>query len=324
MSVQSHKVTIDEAGTTVAARLRTLFPDQSWNQVRRIIQSGRVRIDEQVCRDSGRRVKTDETIEVLKRGFPPNREAEKVKIRHLDKHLVIVEKPAGINTVRHPMERMWSRRRKALSPSLEDIVAGLISKAERNLRKPGRERLRVVHRLDKETSGLVVFTRSVSAERALGKQFHAHTVLRRYLALVPGRLRPQRVASFLVRDRGDGRRGSTRLPGQGKEAITHIEVEEELSRYTLISCRLETGRTHQIRIHLAELGNPVCGERVYNRKTNGEIWLDRSGAPRLALHAIELGFVHPASGETMHWSMPLPADLKEFLDRIRSKTAHQK
>jgi len=324
MPVQSHKVTVDESGTTLASRLRALFPDQSWNQVRRIIESERVRIDQQVCRDPARRVKADETIEVLKRAFPSSQVAEKVKIRHLDRHLVVVEKPAGINAVRHPMERAWSARRKALSATLEDIVPRLISKTERNLRKAGRQWLRVVHRLDKETSGLVVFARTVSAERALGKQFHAHTVLRRYLAVVPGRLKAQRVASYLVRDRGDRRRGSTPVPGQGKEAITHIDVEEELSEYSLISCRLETGRTHQIRIHLAELGHPVCGERVYNRQLNGEIRLDRSGVPRLALHALELGFVHPISGETMRWSMPLPPDLKEFLDRIRSKTANQK
>src|SRR6202040_38118 len=130
-------------------------------------------------------------------------------------------------------------------------------------RLPG-PRLRVVHRLDQETSGLVVFARTVPAERLLGMQFHAHTVTRRYLAVVPGRLDAGTVRSFLVRDRGDGRRGSTQSDADGKEAITHFEVAERLPGYTLLSCRLETGRTHQIRIHLAELGHPVCGEKVYN------------------------------------------------------------
>src|SRR5439155_12383212 len=115
-------------------------------------------------------------------------------------------------------------------------------------------------------------------------------------------------AYFLVRDRADGRRGSNRVTGLGKEAITHVQVEEQLPGYTLLSCRLETGRTHQIRIHLAELGQPICGEKVYNRKPGGEPIADNSGAPRLALHAAELGFIHPVSGEEMHWAMPLPTD----------------
>jgi 23S rRNA pseudouridine1911/1915/1917 synthase len=232
---------------------------------------------------------------------------------------VVVEKPAGLCTVRHPLERDWKERRRALAPTLEDVVAGLIARAE-GLRG-AQPRLRVVQRLDKETSGLVVFARTVAAERGLGKQFHAHTVTRRYLAVVPGRASPQRVCTFLVRDRGDGRRGSTNVAGVGKEAITHVEVAERLSGYTLVRCRLETGRTHQIRIHLAELGHPVCGDRVYCHRRDATVFEDRSGAPRLALHAAELGFRHPVSRANMRWEMPLPADLEALLARLREAGA---
>jgi 23S rRNA pseudouridine1911/1915/1917 synthase len=175
----------------------------------------------------------------------------------------------------------------------------------------------VVQRLDKETSGLVVFARTFAAERGLGRQFHAHTVIRRYLAIVPGKVASQRIATRFVRDRGDRRRGSTTQPEVGKEAVTHVEVVERLPGYTLLACRLETGRTHQIRIHLAELGHSLCGEKVYNREPGGEPRPDPSGAPRLALHAVELGFVHPVTGDAMHWTMPLPADLATFLERMR-------
>jgi 23S rRNA pseudouridine1911/1915/1917 synthase len=233
---------------------------------------------------------------------------------------VVVEKPAGISTVRHPAERDWSPRRKQLSPTLEDIVPRLIAERERRLAE-ARGRLRIVHRLDKETSGLLVFARTVAAEQGLGRQFRAHTVTRRYLAIVPGRVEPQTVATRLVRDRGDGRRGSTPAGSLGKEAITHVAMEERLPGYSLLSCRLETGRTHQIRIHLAELGHPVCGEKVYNRRPVGPPLPDDSGAPRLALHAFELGFLHPVSGAGLHWTMPLPKDLQAFLDGLRGQAA---
>jgi 23S rRNA pseudouridine1911/1915/1917 synthase len=181
--------------------------------------------------------------------------------------------------------------------------------------------LRIVQRLDKETSGLVVFARTVTAERGLGRQFHAHTVIRRYLAVVPGTVTAQRIATRLVRDRGDRRRGSTTQVGVGKEAVTHVEVIERLPGYTLVGCRLETGRTHQIRIHLAELGHPVCGEKVYNRQLGREPLPDMSGVARLALHAAELGLVHPVTGDAMHWTMPLPADLTAWLEQLRGRVS---
>jgi 23S rRNA pseudouridine1911/1915/1917 synthase len=301
----------EHAEKTLAAVLRAILPGQSWNQVRHLIESRRAKLNGELCLDPARRVHEGEVVEVLPRPAAKAEQPEQIVIRHLDEHLVVVEKPSGINTVRHPAERTWTQRRKALSPTLEDVVPRLIQRQEGRLQKGPPPRLRVVQRLDKETSGLVVFARTVAAERGLGKQFHAHTVHRRYLALVPGGVAKQIIRSRLVRDRGDGRRGSTALPGQGKEAVTHVEPVEGLPGYTLVACRLETGRTHQIRIHLAELGHPVCGEKVYGPRA------DDSGAPRLALHAAELGFRHPATGEELRWAMPLPADLEAFLDRLR-------
>jgi 23S rRNA pseudouridine1911/1915/1917 synthase len=309
----------DRAGLTLAAVLRGKFPGRSWSDVKRLIDTRRVLLNGEACRDSARRVEEGDRVEVLARPVSSAARPDSVKIRHLDEHLVVVEKPSGIPTVRHPAERTWSLRRKALHPTLEDMVPRLIAEREHRRRKGPPPRLRVVHRLDKETSGLVVFARTVAAERGLGKQFHAHSVARRYLAVIPGYLPPQRIATRLVRDRGDRRRGSTALPGVGKEAVTHIDVAERLRGYTLLWCRLETGRTHQIRIHLAEKGHPVCGEKVYNRDARGNVRPDQSGAPRLALHATELGFLHPVSGERLSWEMPLAADLTAFLQTIRRR-----
>ncbi len=313
----------EQAGLTLAAVLRQRLPGLSWNQVRRLIETRRARVNGELCLDPARRLKEGETVELLARPAAKPRQQEAIIIRHLDEHLVVVEKPSGVSTVRHPAERAWTERRKALSPTLEDLVPKLIRQREGRIRKGPLPRLRVVHRLDKETSGLVVFARTVAAERGLGKQFHAHTVTRRYLAVVPGFVPPQRIATRFVRDRGDGRRGSTDQPSIGKEAITHVDVMERLPGYTLLACRLETGRTHQIRIHLAELGHPVCGDKVYHHLPDGGEVPDHSQAPRLALHAVELGFVHPVTHQEMHWEMPLPPDLHAFLDRLRTAGRHK-
>jgi 23S rRNA pseudouridine1911/1915/1917 synthase len=319
MAAETFTITAEQVGQTLAAVLRQALPGRSWSEVRRLVAVRQVRIGGELCLDAARRLKEGDVVEVLGRPLPRPRHDDQVRIRHLDNDLVVVEKPSGISTVRHPSERDWNAERKALSPTLEDLLPRLIARAEGHFPKGPLPRLRIVHRLDKETSGLVVFARSVAAERGLGQQFKKHTAVRRYLAVVPGVVQAQRIESRLVRDRGDGRRGSLvkTLKGEGKVAITHVEVAERLPGYTVLSCRLETGRTHQIRIHLAELGHPVCGEKVYTRDVRGNVFVDGSGAPRLALHAAELGFVHPVTSAALHWTMPLPPDLDEFVRRVR-------
>jgi 23S rRNA pseudouridine1911/1915/1917 synthase len=163
----------------------------------------------------------------------------------------------------------------------------------------------------------MVFARSVEAERHLGKQFRKHTIERRYLAIVKGIVSEQTISTHLVRDRGDKRRGNTTLPGVGKRAVTHVKPVEVLRGHTLVECQLETGRTHQIRIHLAELGHPVAGDKVYNQPLFKPVIPDDSGAPRVMLHAAELGFEHPITGEKLHFKQPLPGDIEGVLRRLR-------
>jgi 23S rRNA pseudouridine1911/1915/1917 synthase len=312
---QSLVVTAAEAGQTLAAFLRAHLSGQTWTQIRRLILRRRVKIGGDLCMDAARRLAEGDTVEILDQSAPKPRQ-ERVLIHHLDEHIVVVEKPSGIATVRHPAEREWPSRRKALTPSLDELVSAIIDDDDRAIKRRS-PRLRIVHRLDKETSGLVVFARTVTAERALGLQFKAHTVVRRYIAVIPGFLTSRRLESNLVPDRGDRRRGSTLTPGLGKRAVTHVEILERLGDYTMVACRLETGRTHQIRIHLAEAGHPICGEKVYNRRIGEEPREDTSGAPRLALHAAELGFQHPVKQTAMHWTMVLPPDLEKFVAGLR-------
>jgi 23S rRNA pseudouridine1911/1915/1917 synthase len=327
-----------DEGKTLATCLRQWLSDKSWADVKRLVATRRVRLGREpaidLCMDPVRRVHAGEVVRISGESAPPPPRAGAIKIRHVDSQVVVVEKPSGISTVRHPAERQWKENRRELVPCLDELVqaqlrhesVGLAAAKGKFQQKSPGARLRVVHRIDKETSGLVVFARTVDAERALGGQFRAHTVHRRYLAVVLGQPQSGTISSVLVRDRGDGRRGSGSVTKVGKEATTHMEVVKPLlsekmpktasAPFTLVSCRLETGRTHQIRIHMAEMGHPVAGDPVYLQPYGAAPFNDKSGAPRLALHAAELGFEHPTTGEALRWEMQPPPDMRKLIEAL--------
>src|SRR5947209_8092309 len=186
--------------------------------------------------------------------------------------------------------------------------------------------LRTVQRLDKETSGLVVFARSVPAQRHLQRQLAEHTVLRRYLAIAHGAAADAVYETMFVPDRGDGLRGSWGVfrpargeaPVEAREAITRVQVLERLPGATLLACELETGRQHQIRIHLAEAGHPLVGETVYVRDYLRENRGPLVPAPRPMLHATVLGFVHPRTEKVLRFEEPPPDDFTAVLKRLRA------
>ena len=151
--------------------------------------------------------------------------------------------------------------------------------------------------------------------------FAKHAVQRAYVAVAHGRVEAQTIDTWLVRDRGDGLRGSSPLgeaAGGAQRAITHLRPLEHLPGYTIVECRLETGRTHQIRIHLSERGHMLCGEKTYTHQTGGKPQNDASRAPRHALHAAELALVHPITNQPLRFQMPLPKDLREWLLKLRA------
>jgi 23S rRNA pseudouridine1911/1915/1917 synthase len=307
-----------EAGRTVAALLRTRL-GLSWAAAKRLVHEERVMLAGGPCLDPARHVRRGQQVAVRPpSGTPKTPRADRSKpgpvIRFADAHVVVVDKPSGLTTMRHAEDvaEFGARARRFLPPTLADLLPNLL--AAEKAGRPGS--VRAVHRLDKETSGLVVFARTAEAERSLGSQFRAHTTDRRYLALVRGRAIAGRIESHLIRDRGDGRRGSGPESPSSQRAVTHVRILRELVDYTLVECRLETGRTHQVRIHLGEAGTPLCGERVYDRPPHGPPYPDGSGARRVALHAARLGFDHPATGERMTWESPLPADLRTLLQRV--------
>jgi 23S rRNA pseudouridine1911/1915/1917 synthase len=311
MAKRALTVTAGEAGMAVLAWLERRLGIPA-TEARRLLRARQVRVAGAPCSNPAWKLRAGQRVEVMAPQPPPPSLPRPV-LRHVDRHVAVVDKPPGLTTMRHAEEAAeFGRGRRFLPQTLQDLLPPLIAQREGGAPMP----VIAVHRIDKETSGLVVFARTHAAEKSLGEQLRAHTMERRYLALVRGEARDARLESWLVRDRGDGRRGSG-PPGEGQHAVTHVRLLERLGPYSLVECQLETGRTHQVRIHLGEAGLPLCGEKVYDRPVHGRPLPDGSGCPRVALHAAALGLTHPETGKRMSWASPLPADLAGVLRRLR-------
>jgi 23S rRNA pseudouridine1911/1915/1917 synthase len=222
-----------------------------------------------------------------------------VPIVYSDSHLLVVDKPAGMVT--HPS------RGHSGGTLVHGLIGGGIAGGD-DPERPG-----IVHRLDRDTSGLLLVARTERAHRDLGRMMRDRAIERRYLALAYGSFPPA-----LTVDRPIGRdpRRRTRqavVPVGGREAVTHFRRLEQIGDLALIEARLETGRTHQVRVHLEHAGHPVLGDPLYGRGRHPQ------GLPRQFLHAYQLGFTHPATGEGMQFESPLPADLESALSAARDR-----
>lgn len=286
----------------------------SWGKARSWIEAGKVRIGDELATEAtarvaaGRVVVVDEQAPRVRSRASP----EEAQVVHVDAQVIVVAKPPGVSTVPYEGQELNQ------GDTLDARVRRWLERRPGAASRGRRPELGVVHRLDKETSGLVVFARTWLAKQRLSSQFRKHTTERRYVAIAHGDVSSWTARSFLIENRGDGLRGSARgTPGPAaREAITHIERIEGLSGATFVACRLETGRTHQIRIHLSEAGHPLVGEPVYVRGYAGAL----IEAPRLMLHAAELGFVHPSTERLVRWELPLPPDMAAVLAKLRPRT----
>ncbi len=304
----SSELVIDasEAGRTLAAALKRHDPELSWSQARALCERGKVsvngvqQLDSSVRLAAGTRVRIEPQAPRLRRGGLASE-----RIIHVDEDVVVVDKPAGILSV--PFE-----------PGDRDSLIDQTMTALGARGRAGGE-LGAVHRLDVGTSGLLVFTRNLEAKRGLQEQFREHTVERRYLAIAHGAVEDATYDTWLVEDRGDGLRGSFGVfrrprgprPAAARRAITHVRLLERRRGMSVVECRLETGRQHQIRIHLSEAGHPIVGEQVYIRDFAGQ----RIDAPRPMLHAQVLGFRHPRTGEVVRFEVGAPEDFGVVLGR---------
>lgn len=278
-------------------------------QVRRRIEQGGVLVNGAPARPSRKLRRGDQVSWVPAAPEPdPSALPEDIPIRLLyeDAHLVVVDKPAGLCV--HPSP---GHREGTLVNALLHRVGSLSGVG-------GRLRPGIVHRLDKDTSGVMVATKDDRAHQSLGEQFRAHTIERRYLALVRGMIAARGVHRTLHgRDPRHRLRFSARVR-TGKSAVTHWVVVERLAGATLVEARLETGRTHQVRVHMADLGHPVLGDRLYGGVTGDERVCEVArDLGRQGLHAAGLAFAHPVTGARMVFESPLPDDMQRAIEHLR-------
>lgn len=283
------EVGLEDAGKTLEALVRKLL-GVPWGRARDLVKSGRVEVDGRRVDDATTRLEAGAVVDVSPQGRRiPSLALRPEEVAWIDEGLVVVKKAGGALTV----------------PTEAGERDTMVDRVRAYLRSIGArdEEVGIVHRLDRDTSGLLCFTRSFAMKRFVGEQFERHTVEREYLAIVHGEASSATIESMLVRDRGDGLRGTwgrsypgaRRLPQgppppEAQRAVTHVERLALLQGATLVVCRLETGRQHQIRIHLSEMGHPVVGETVYIRDYRGA----RVTASRLMLHAAVLGLDLPS------------------------------
>ena len=300
-----HRVSPELAGQRLDAALAKLEPTLSRAQARRLVEQGAITVSGEVVKPA-HRLRAGERIA----GAVPEAQATALapeelplSILYQDADVVVIDKPAGLVVYPAPGHGGGT------------LVNALLHHC-RDLSGVGGElRPGIVHRLDKDTSGVLVAAKNDVAHRSLAAQFKVHSVLREYLALVRGapRAASGSVEAAIGRHPTDRKRMSTRTR-RGRAAVTHYRVEERLRGASLLRVRLETGRTHQVRVHLASIGLPVLGDPVYGgaQALGAEL-----GLARQALHAAVLGFTHPTTGAAMRFESPLPPDLVRALGALR-------
>jgi 23S rRNA pseudouridine1911/1915/1917 synthase len=280
----------------------------SRRQAQEAVRLGRVDLSGRPCLEPGRHVEPGALV-----SFHPNRPRvenarRRLRILYEDRHAIIVDKPAGMLT----------------QPTPDGEPGTLLELAGRYLartRGSSRHYVGIVQRLDRDTTGAILVVCSPRALRPFQALFRQHAIERQYDAIVEGHIARARetIELPLIANRGDGRRGVARAPGKGVRAVTHYEVVERFGNFaTHLACRLETGRTHQIRIHLAEIGHPVIGEPVYRARNFPRFEVP---FPRQALHAQALGFVHPMTGQQIRVEAPLPDDMAGLIQSLRGDFA---
>jgi 23S rRNA pseudouridine1911/1915/1917 synthase len=297
------EVPASAAGRRLDQVLAELLPEHSRNRLQGWIREGRVLLDGQIETEVRAKLRGGEQLSVCA-AEPVEAAAElpediPLNLVHEDESLLVINKPVGL--VVHPGSGNWSGT----------LLNALLHHAPHLAALP---RAGIVHRLDKDTSGLLVVAKTLEAQTDLVRQLQARSVKRQYLALAAGQLLRDGTVDAPI-GRHPTQRVKMAVTRQGKPAVTHYRILARFRHCTLVECSLETGRTHQIRVHLASLGHPLVGDQVYGRAGPWPAFA------RQALHATRLGLIHPLSGEAMNWHAPVPADLEDLLADLRQEGA---
>ncbi len=276
------------AGTPLIDVLQQRFPDSSKTTLRKMLQGDRVRVNGAPERDAKRLVGDDDRIEIAPKAARPI--DPRVRILYEDDDLIVVDKAAGLLTVPSP---------EVLHETAETFLNAYAGA------RPGEQRIHHVHRLDRDTSGVLVFAKNTYVRDRLRELFAAHEIERVYVAIVHGKLREPSgtFRSFLAED-GDLRVRSVE-PSEGKEAVTHYRTTASGRRFSILEVTLESGRRNQIRVHLAEAGHPIVGDVMYGKGRDEDL-------DRLGLHAKHLGFVHPRTGKKVTFTSESPRQFREL------------
>jgi 23S rRNA pseudouridine1911/1915/1917 synthase len=291
------------AGLRLDQALARMFPEHSRSRLQHWLRDGHIRLDARAAKPK-QKIWGGEEVEIrpqpgpAETAFRPERIA--LDVVHEDEAVLVVNKPAGL--VVHPASGNWHGT----------LLNALLEHAPCVASVP---RAGIVHRLDKDTSGLLVVAKTLEAQTSLVRQLQDHTVKREYIALVHGLVKADGEVSAAVGRHPRDRIRMAVVAG-GKPALTRYRVLKRFAGATLLECSLATGRTHQIRVHMQSVGHALVGERVYRGRSKARIDARLEQFPRQALHAARLAFVHPASGRMAGFEAPLPADMQELLGAL--------
>jgi 23S rRNA pseudouridine1911/1915/1917 synthase len=297
----------EHSGWRLDRALADALPTLSRERIKALVKSGALETTSGAIRDPSAKVRGDESfLLAVPEPTPAHNEAQDIPLRVVfeDEHLLVVDKPAGL--VVHPAAgNPDGTLVNALLHHCDGSLSGIGGVA-----RPG-----IVHRIDKDTSGLLVVAKTDVAHEGLAKQFAAHSIDRRYLAIVTGvpKAAEGTVDAPLARSSTNRKKISIVGEGRGKRAVTHWRRLQILRDAALVECRLETGRTHQVRVHMASLGHPLLGDPTYGRsgKAHRDL-LKELNFHRQALHATELGFTHPVTKNRLSFASGMPADMQEL------------
>ncbi len=289
--------------------LADAVPTMSRERLKTLIAAGAVSQAGQPWRDSSKKASAGQTFAIaVPPPTPLHNEAQDIPlvIAYEDEHLIVVDKQAGL--VVHPAAGNFDG---TLVNALLHHCAGNLSGIG-GVARPG-----IVHRIDKDTSGLMIAAKSDRAHEGLAKQFHDHSIDRRYRAIVGGIPRPSLGTIDAPLARSPQNRKKIAIVQGGKRAVTHFTTLQPLRDAALVECRLETGRTHQVRVHMASIGHALLGDPVYGRNRPGQkTLLETLGFRRQALHAAYLGFIHPINSNALAFESRMPADMQELFSEL--------